>query len=101
MVIVLALTHKARSPPHTGEARNPDLRQGCAPLRTKWAFALVTSSFVDRRQANNYHGGMSNFIVSHEEKGGVVVIRTEGYLDDNGGNLLSEKCNALIDSGRT
>jgi anti-anti-sigma factor len=42
---------------------------------------------------------MADFNLEIVQSGKVLVVRTEGYLDDSGGKVFKEKCSELIDKG--
>lgn len=42
---------------------------------------------------------MSEFNIEIVQSDKVLVVRTEGYLDDAGGKVFKEKCTELIDKG--
>lgn len=42
---------------------------------------------------------MSDFNIEIVKSGNVVIVRTEGYLDDAGGKVFKEKCTEIIDQG--
>ena len=43
---------------------------------------------------------MSDFNIEFEQSGKVLVVRTQGYLDDSGGSVFGEKCGEFIDKGQ-
>lgn len=47
-----------------------------------------------------YYEYMSEFEIKIEEINEVTVVRTNGYLNDEGGEVFKDKCTALIDSGK-
>lgn len=44
---------------------------------------------------------MGEFALEIEKAGGYVVVRTNGYLDDIGGEELKKSCDVLIDDGHS
>ncbi len=44
---------------------------------------------------------MSDFKIESTTSGKVTIVRTQGYLDDQGGKVFKEKCTELIDKGNT
>lgn len=42
---------------------------------------------------------MSEFNVNISNQDNVIVVRTEGYLDDAGGQVFRQRCMELIDKG--
>ncbi|MEW6710362.1 MAG: STAS domain-containing protein [Candidatus Riflebacteria bacterium] len=42
---------------------------------------------------------MADFNIEIVQSGKVLVVRTEGYLDDSGGKVFKEKCSEMIDKG--
>jgi len=43
---------------------------------------------------------MAEFKITTETQGETTVIRTQGYLDDDGGKQVKELCEQLLEAGR-